>query len=101
MRNHRHVGQAQLLPTACMRNLLRDNETNDSILLTIISFSATAQSLIGKDRAYYGHTLELRGDSTFRYEWKFDLASSWTTGQWKVSNRIVYSPLKSKKNSQK
>jgi hypothetical protein len=50
--------------------------------------------LIGKYRAYYGHSLELRDDSTFRYEWRFDLASSWTVGQWKVSNRTVYLNIK-------
>ncbi len=60
------------------------------LLLTTISFVASGQRLTGKYNAYYGHSLELRVDSTFRYEWHFDLASSWSVGQWKVSNKTVY-----------
>jgi hypothetical protein len=59
-------------------------------LLTIISFSVSGQGLTGKYNAYNGHSLELKSDSTFRYEWRFDLASSWTVGQWRASNGIVY-----------
>ena len=50
--------------------------------------------MTGKYNAYYGHSLELKSDSTFRYEWRFDVASSWTVGQWRVSNRIVYLNIK-------
>jgi hypothetical protein len=64
------------------------------ILLIIVTITASGQSLIGKYNAYYGHSLDLRGDSTFRYEWRFDLASSWAVGQWKVSNGIVYLNIK-------
>jgi hypothetical protein len=46
--------------------------------------------LTGKYAAYHGNSLELKDDSTFRYEWSFDLASSWTVGKWKVSNKTVY-----------
>jgi hypothetical protein len=60
------------------------------ILLTIINIAASGQRLVGKYSAYYGHSLELRDDSTFRYDWHFDLASSWSVGQWKVSNKTVY-----------
>ncbi|GCC53722.1 hypothetical protein SanaruYs_39700 [Chryseotalea sanaruensis] len=63
-------------------------------LLTIISLSSWGQNLTGTYNAYYGHSLELRPDSTFRYEWKFDLASSWTTGQWRVSGKKLYLNIK-------
>ena len=59
------------------------------IILTMFSITAWGQRLIGEYRAYYGHSLELKEDSTFRYEWRFDLASSWTAGQWNVLDRIV------------
>ena len=64
------------------------------LLLTIVSFSVSGQGLTGKYNAYYGHSLELKSDSTFKYEWRFDLASSWTVGQWKASNGIVYLNIK-------
>jgi hypothetical protein len=68
--------------------------TTTIILLIIVTFTARGQTLIGKYQAYYGHSLELRADSTFRYQWNFDLASSWTVGQWKVSNGILYLTIK-------
>jgi hypothetical protein len=59
------------------------------LLLTIINISVSGQGLTGKYNAYYGHSLQLKDDSTFRYEWHFDLASSWAIGQWTVSNKTV------------
>jgi hypothetical protein len=50
--------------------------------------------LTGRYAAYYGHSLELKDDSTFRYEWKFDLASTWAVGHWTVSNKIIYLKFK-------
>lgn len=63
-------------------------------LSTIVSLSVSGQGLTGKYNAYYGHSLALKSDSTFRYEWTFDLASSWTVGEWKTSNGIVYLNIK-------
>lgn len=60
------------------------------LLLTTIFTSTSGQRLIGKYTAYYGNSLELEDDSTFRYKWNFDLAGSWTIGKWKVSNQTVY-----------
>jgi hypothetical protein len=59
------------------------------LLLTTISISASGQRLTGKYGAYYGHSLELKDDSTFRYEWKFDLITFWAVGQWSYSDKIV------------
>jgi len=60
------------------------------LLLTIINISASGQRLTGKYNDYFGHTLELKEDSTFRLEWKFDLVKTWAIGQWTYSNDIVY-----------
>ncbi len=65
-----------------------------SIILLTASICSYGQNLIGKYAAYYGHTLHLREDSTFRYEWKFDLASSWSVGKWTVSKGTVYLNIK-------
>jgi hypothetical protein len=59
------------------------------LLLTTICISATGQSLTGKYNAYYGHSLELKDDSTFKYEWRFDLIKNWAVGQWTFSKDIV------------
>ena len=59
------------------------------LILTTIYISASGQHLTGKYNAYYGHSLELKDDSTFRYEWRFDLIKNWAVGQWSFSNDIV------------
>lgn len=64
------------------------------LLLIIIHISASGQHLIGKYNDYFGHTLELKDDSTFRLEWKFDLVKTWAIGQWTFSNDIVYLKFK-------
>lgn len=65
------------------------------LLLTLIYTSVSGQRLTGKYNTYYGCSLELRADSTFKHDWHFDLASSWAVGQWTVSNGIVYLNFKS------
>jgi hypothetical protein len=59
------------------------------LLLTTIFISASGQRLTGKYNAYYGHSLELKDDSTFAYEWRFDMTRKWAVGKWRYSNRIV------------
>jgi hypothetical protein len=61
-----------------------------SMILLTTSICSWGQELVGNYAAYYGHTLQLRKDSTFRYEWQFDLASSWSVGKWRVEKGIVY-----------
>lgn len=73
----------------CMKCPLKMKVTT-ILLLTINSISILGQSLPGKYNAYYGHSLELKDDSTFRYEWKFDLIKNWAIGRWTVSNDMVY-----------
>lgn len=59
------------------------------LLLTLIYFSAPGQRLIGKYNAYYGHSLELNSDSTFKYEWRFDMTRKWAIGRWSCTDKIV------------
>lgn len=47
-------------------------------------------SIIGTHKSYFGEKLELKSDHTFHYTWRFDMASSWTTGEWTVSNDTLY-----------
>lgn len=77
------------LPPKSTPNLLSMMRLIISIILLTTITNACAQDLVGKYKAYYGHTLALREDSTFRYEWNFDLASSWSVGRWSVSKGIV------------
>ena len=82
------TAQTQTLCTICWddKRLMR---LTTILLLTIISISASGQRLTGKYRAYHGHSLELKADSTFRYEWSFDLFKTWGVGRWKFSDDMV------------
>lgn len=64
------------------------------VTLLMMIVTAPGQDLVGKYAAYYGHTLHLREDSTFRYEWQFDLASSWSVGTWRVQKRTLHLNIK-------
>ena len=46
--------------------------------------------LIGHYRDHFGSQLQLNLDSTFKYTWYFDLASSWTIGKWRVKGDTLY-----------
>jgi hypothetical protein len=39
---------------------------------------------------YFGSKLKINPDSTFLYEWNFDMASSWSKGKWKINNDTIY-----------
>lgn len=60
------------------------------LFLTTVYASVSGQRLTGKYNTYYGCSLELKADSTFKHDWHFDLASSWAVGRWTVSNGILY-----------
>jgi len=38
----------------------------------------------------FSESIELKTDSTFIHNYRFDLASSWTTGKWNVKNDTIY-----------
>jgi len=60
-----------------------------TLILMLLSFGACGQTLIGQYQDYFGHTLELKRDSTFRLDWRFDLAHTWATGRWGFSRETV------------
>jgi hypothetical protein len=59
------------------------------LMLTIASTACYGQKLVGKYHDHFGHRLELKKDSTFRFDWSFDLAQTWSAGQWTVSGKIL------------
>lgn len=43
---------------------------------------------------YFGERIELKNDSTFRHSWRFDLASSWSQGNWSELKDTIYLEIK-------
>jgi hypothetical protein len=64
------------------------------ILLTLLILfffnNASGQDIAGDYYDFFGSTLQLKPDSTFKYTWRFDLASSWTKGKWRIENDTIY-----------
>ncbi len=46
-------------------------------------------NLVGHYQAYYGYSLAINEDSTFEYEWHFDLLSSWVRGKWRMNKDTI------------
>jgi hypothetical protein len=61
-----------------------------TIFLLILTTICQGQFVIGKYSNYFGESFYFEEDSTFKYTWLFDLASSWTNGSWKISNDTLY-----------
>jgi len=61
-----------------------------TIFLLLFTTICQGQSVIGKYSNYFGESFYFENDSTFKYTWLFDLASSWTNGNWKLSNDTLY-----------
>ena len=59
------------------------------ILLTFIFTVASGQEIAGKYEDFFGHDLELKNDSTFKFEWRFDLVYNWAIGNWSISNKVI------------
>lgn len=64
--------------------------TITTLILMLLTFGGCGQTLTGQYRDYFGQTLDLKRDSTFRLDWRFDLAHTWTSGTWTVSTDTVY-----------
>ncbi|MBZ5857315.1 hypothetical protein [Flavihumibacter profundi] len=63
--------------------------------LIILSTSSFGQNrMLGRYRDYFGSRVELSSDSTFKYSWQFDLASSWTKGTWTLVNDTLFFHMK-------
>jgi len=60
------------------------------LILLIFTFSlASSQDLEGKYKDYFGYSLELNSDSTFKFEWRFDLIYNWATGKWLTNDKVL------------
>jgi hypothetical protein len=59
------------------------------LILTLFYLTASGQRSAEKYQDYFGHTLILNSDSTFRFDWKFDLIHDWASGRWTVSGRKI------------
>ena len=60
-------------------------------ILSSLSINLYAQkNVAGHYRDYFGNSIELNTDSTFKYMWNFDMQSSWTKGTWTFNNDTVY-----------
>ncbi|PQV48921.1 hypothetical protein CLV33_104127 [Jejuia pallidilutea] len=58
------------------------------LLISNLTFGQNKYVGIYNDR--FSESIELKSDSTFVHNYRFDLSSSWTTGKWKVSNDTIY-----------
>ncbi len=59
-------------------------------IFLVLIFVNSPKDIEGEYYDYFGSKLKLNSDSTFLYNWNFDLASSWSTGKWKISNDTIY-----------
>ena len=58
------------------------------ILISTLTFSQ--EKISGLYLSKFGEKIELKTDSTFIYNWKFYLASSWSKGKWRLKNDTIY-----------
>lgn len=59
------------------------------IAVFLISFEIRGQGITMKYKDYFGHSLELNEDSTFKFEWRFDLIYNWAVGKWSMTDEII------------
>lgn len=59
-------------------------------VLGLLSYRAIAQSRTMKYHDYDGHKIEFREDSTFKYEYGFDLPHTWAIGKWHIKDDTIY-----------
>src|SRR5687768_6601720 len=72
-----------------VHNLLTEMRVTTILILTLILTPASGQRLTGKYQDYFGHSLQLNNDSTFRFDWRFDLTHDWATVKWSSSDRLI------------
>ena len=60
------------------------------LTLTLHSLTALGQKWIGKYHDYFGHEIEFYKDSTFKYEYGFDLLHTWAIGKWTTQKDTIY-----------
>jgi hypothetical protein len=60
------------------------------IIGLIFSLNIDGQNqIVGEYQDNFGGKLKLKADSTFEYKWFFDLASSWTNGEWRTNDDTI------------
>jgi len=59
------------------------------LILTFIHLTISGQEYREKYQDYFGHSIELNKDSTFRCEWNFDLMYEWAIGKWTKSDQTI------------
>jgi len=61
------------------------------ILYSAFSLTVNGQNdIVGKYHNYSGENIELKADSTFKYEWHFDMMASWNSGTWTTYKDTIY-----------
>lgn len=64
------------------------------LILTLQIFSLRGQSVVNNYRNYFGNELEIKSDSTFYWNYHFDLASGWAKGKWVLKmDTLVLKPI--------
>ncbi len=59
-------------------------------ILFLILINGQHRNVEGEYYNHFGSKLKINSDSTFLYNWNFDLASSWSKGKWKIKNDTIY-----------
>ena len=60
------------------------------LILLISKLSFGQDKYVGIYKDQFSESIELKADSTFIHNWRFDLSSSWTIGKWNVKNDTIY-----------
>ena len=62
------------------------------IIIVLVGFQLNTygQKWTGKYQDYFGHSIEFYRDSTFKYEYRFDLLHTWAVGKWKVNKDTIH-----------
>jgi len=60
------------------------------LLIALLPTTLSAQDFCGKYVDLSGCHLQINTDSTFNFNWAFDLEHSWTNGKWRASHDTIY-----------
>lgn len=61
------------------------------IAFCTLTVGVSAQDIVSKKYSnHFGSKIEFYPDSSFRYQWRYNLSSSWSKGKWKVYKDTVF-----------
>jgi len=60
------------------------------LIIFFPGISEAQNRIEGKYNDYFGYTVEINIDSTFDFNWRFDLFAYWCTGKWTIINDTIY-----------